>query len=99
MARAFARLLVLAALVLSASAAVAERQLRIGVPPPPPRVEVIGVPPSPGHFWVAGHWRWDGHRHVWVGGHWMASRRESGRGSATTGRIAAANGSSTPAAG
>jgi hypothetical protein len=57
------------------SAARADRlTLRIGVPPPPPRVEVIGAPPSAAHFWVAGHWRWDGHRHVWAGGRWLASR-------------------------
>jgi hypothetical protein len=39
--------------------------------PPPPQVEVIPPLPSPNHFWIPGHWRWDPmvQRHVWMGGH------------------------------
>jgi hypothetical protein len=44
------------------------------VAPPAPQVEVIGVPPVPGHTWIAGYWGWVGGRHVWVGGHWDAPR-------------------------
>jgi hypothetical protein len=36
------------------------------VAPPAPRVEVIGVAPSPGYVWVAGYWSWVGGRHEWV---------------------------------
>lgn len=65
--------------VLSMSA-VAEAQvgIRFGVPgvrvhmaPPPVRVEVQPVRPSPGHHWIAGHWAWRGNQHVWIGGHWV----------------------------
>jgi hypothetical protein len=44
------------------------------VAPPPPRVEVIGVAPSPDYVWVGGYWNWVGGRHEWVGGHWVAGR-------------------------
>ncbi|HTS02893.1 MAG TPA: YXWGXW repeat-containing protein, partial [Thermoanaerobaculia bacterium] len=75
MPRAFARLLVVVALALSASTAVADSfTLRIGVAPPPPRIEHIPPAPSPGHFWVNGYWRWNGHAHAWVGGHWVKAR-------------------------
>ena len=40
------------------------------VAPPPPRVEVIGKPPSPGYVWMDGYWNWVGGRHEWVPGHW-----------------------------
>jgi len=41
-------------------------------PPPPDRVEVIGVAPWPGAFWVRGGWRWHEHegRWGWERGHW-----------------------------
>jgi hypothetical protein len=42
------------------------------VAPPPPRVEVIGVAPSPAYVWIGGYWGWVGGRHVWVDGHWAA---------------------------
>lgn len=45
------------------------------VAPPPPRVEVIGVAPSPGLIWVGGYWNWVGGSHVWVAGHWEAPPR------------------------
>ena len=38
--------------------------------PPPRKVEVIGVAPSPSHVWVAGHWDWQGGNYHWVPGHW-----------------------------
>jgi hypothetical protein len=45
------------------------------VAPPPPRVEVIGVAPSPGYVWINGYWDWVGGRHEWVGGHWAVGER------------------------
>jgi hypothetical protein len=44
------------------------------VAPPAPRIEVVGVAPSPGYVWVGGYWNWVGGRHEWVGGHWVAGR-------------------------
>ena len=38
--------------------------------PPPLRVEVISVAPSPSHVWIAGHWGWQGGDYQWVPGHW-----------------------------
>ncbi len=75
MPRVLARLLVVAALALPGSAALADSfTLRVGVAPPAPRVEVMTVAPSPGHFWANGYWWWNGHEHVWVGGHWVKAR-------------------------
>src|SRR5579872_3704261 len=48
--------------------------LRINVAPPPARVEVIPPAPSPEHYWIAGHWQYEGNQHVWVAGHWEAPR-------------------------
>jgi hypothetical protein len=42
--------------------------------PPPPRVEVVGVAPAPGYFWIGGFWGWEGGRHVWHEGRWEAPR-------------------------
>ena len=47
--------------------------VNIGVPPPPPRVEVV-PPPRVGYVWAPGYWRWEGRRHVWVGGRWVRAR-------------------------
>lgn len=44
------------------------------VAPPPPRVEVYDVPPTPGFVWIGGYWNWVGDRHEWVAGHWQAPR-------------------------
>ena len=46
----------------------------VAVAPPAPRVEVVGVAPAPGYFWVGGYWGWSGNRHVWVPGRWAAPR-------------------------
>lgn len=46
----------------------------VPVAPPPPQVEVIGVPPQPGFVWFGGYWNWVGGRHVWVNGHWAEGR-------------------------
>ena len=47
----------------------------VWVAPPSPRVEVIGVAPGPGHFWIGGYWTWRGSHHEWVPGRWQAPRR------------------------
>jgi hypothetical protein len=44
------------------------------IAPPPPRVEVVGVAPTPGYVWLAGYWNWVGDRHEWVAGHWAPPR-------------------------
>jgi hypothetical protein len=46
----------------------------VGVAPPPPREEYIGVAPAVGYVWLGGYWGWTGRNHVWVGGHWAAPR-------------------------
>jgi hypothetical protein len=38
--------------------------------PPPLIVENRPPPPTFRHEWVAGHWRWNGHRYVWARGHY-----------------------------
>ena len=47
----------------------------VAVAPPPPRVEVIGVPPVAGYIWINGYWDWDNGQHVWRPGQWEAPRR------------------------
>ena len=46
----------------------------VAVAPPPPQVEVIGVAPAPGYFWIGGYWGWAAGRHEWIPGHWEAPR-------------------------
>ncbi len=46
----------------------------VTVAPPAVRVEVVGRPPSPSHFWIPGYWSWRERGHVWVGGRWEHSR-------------------------
>ncbi len=48
--------------------------VEVMVAPPAPHVEVVGVAPGPGYFWIAGFWNWAGSRHVWVPGRWEAHR-------------------------
>ena len=45
------------------------------VAPPAVQVEVQGIAPAPGYFWVAGYWGWFGNRHEWVPGRWEAPRQ------------------------
>ena len=74
----FATLAALTALSLSACVVVpAGRRYEADVvvmAPPAPQVEVIGVAPGPGWFWIGGYWNWVGGRHVWTGGRWEAQR-------------------------
>lgn len=48
--------------------------LRIGVPPPPPRV-FVQPQFCRGYVWAPGYWRWNGRRHVWVDGAYLRERR------------------------
>jgi hypothetical protein len=48
--------------------------LRIGTPPPPPRV-IVAPAPRRGYVWAPGYWNWQGRRHVWQEGHWERERR------------------------
>lgn len=52
----------------------AQDYVDVEVAPPPVRVEVIPVRPSPRHLWVHGYWNWDGNRHSWVPGHYVLVR-------------------------
>jgi hypothetical protein len=49
-------------------------QITVRTAPPPERVETVSAPPSTQHFWVKGHWQYDGERYVWVPGHWETRR-------------------------
>jgi hypothetical protein len=49
-------------------------EIDASIAPPPPRVEIVTVAPSPHHFWIGGYWRWTGGGHVWQPGHWEARR-------------------------
>ena len=46
----------------------------VTVAPPPPQVDVIGVPPQPGFVWIGGYWNWAGGQHIWVPGRWVEPR-------------------------
>jgi hypothetical protein len=46
----------------------------VGLAPPPPQSERIGIAPAPGWFWISGYWTWQLGRHVWIGGRWEAPR-------------------------
>ena len=48
--------------------------LRIGTPPPPPRV-VVQPRARRGYVWAPGYWKWNGRRHVWVDGGYIRERR------------------------
>lgn len=48
-----------------------------GGAPPALQQEVVGRPPSANHFWVGGHWRWDGGRYAWSPGYWEVRRNAS----------------------
>jgi hypothetical protein len=42
----------------------------VTVRPPHAIVETRGPSPGPGHVWIAGYHRWDGHAYVWAPGRW-----------------------------
>lgn len=48
-------------------------EVRVGVRPPPMRVEHVPGPRN-GYLWSHGYWGWRGGAHVWIDGHWEAER-------------------------
>jgi hypothetical protein len=61
--------LALAALTgLGGGAALAQAYPPGYAPVPPPRQEVIPVPPDARYVWAPGHWVWNGRGYVWVRG-------------------------------
>ncbi|HZP49348.1 MAG TPA: YXWGXW repeat-containing protein [Vicinamibacterales bacterium] len=44
--------------------------VRIGQPPPAPRVYRVPPPPGPDYVWVEGYWYPQGRRYVWHDGYW-----------------------------
>jgi hypothetical protein len=67
-------LAVLSAL-LGVSAEIARAaEIIVHTPPPMVRAETIPVAPSPSHYWIPGHWAWEGGRYAWTGGHWTEAR-------------------------
>ncbi len=76
--------ILLVAVVLGVSTAIAQAQIaaRVELPvpslsvhitagrPPAPRYEVRGASPGPGYIWVGGFWASDGGHWTWVRGHW-----------------------------
>jgi hypothetical protein len=63
-----------APLLTTGAAHAANFDIRIGTPPPPPRV--VAVPAArPGYVYSPGYWRWAGQRHVWVDGGYIRERR------------------------
>ncbi len=50
----------------------------VRTPPPPARVEVVPVAPSPRHVWVPGHYVRRGRDYIWVNGFYTTNRRRYG---------------------
>jgi hypothetical protein len=75
----FAKLALVAAIAAPATGCVVRAHGRVRVPivvveappPPPPRHTIVV---RPGHIWIDGHHRWDGHRYVWVEGRYERER-------------------------
>jgi len=65
-------LTILAAFILGMASGYAATKPRIA--PPPLRVEVIVLRPSPHHVWVGGYWKWAGLNYVWVEGRWVKAK-------------------------
>ncbi len=49
-------------------------EAEVGVAPPAPQAEVIGVAPYPGYVWIGGYWGWSYGRYAWVPGRWSPGR-------------------------
>ena len=65
--------LIAAPLFVAQAAHAQSFDLRIGTPPPPPRV-IVAPRPRPGYVWAPGYWNWNGRRHVWVDGRYYRNR-------------------------
>ena len=44
--------------------------IRVGVPPPALRQEIVIVRPGPDYVWIPGFWEWRHRDYAWVGGRW-----------------------------
>jgi hypothetical protein len=47
---------------------------RVGIAPPVARIEVRPMQPTRNHFWMEGHWGWNGASHIWTPGRWEVQR-------------------------
>ena len=65
---------IVAVVVLSLSSLGCAGEVVVRTAPPADRVEVVTAAPSPQHFWIRGHWQWNGHQHVWEPGRWEIRR-------------------------
>jgi len=64
----------IAASILLSSLSGCTGALVVRTAPPPERMETVSVAPSTDHFWVRGHWMWNGNQYVWVTGRWEVRR-------------------------
>jgi WXXGXW repeat (2 copies) len=71
---------VLAGLLFSCACGPPPGAIFAPVPPPPPRVEVMGVIPGPGYIWIGGHWGWFEGRYTWSAGRWERRPRAEAAG-------------------
>src|SRR5450631_4165541 len=71
-----AHLLLLAAILVAASACVAPRgRVYVRVGPPTPIVEARLVAPGPDYIWTPGYHAWNGAVYAWVPGRWTLPPR------------------------
>ncbi len=59
--------------VPTAASAQAYISVQIGMPPPPPRYEVVPAA-RPGWVWAPGHYEWLHDNYIWRRGHWVQAR-------------------------
>ena len=62
--------IILASLLFAASIAGCAAELYTDTEPPPLRVEIRPLQPTPEAIWIDGHWAWRAHQYVWIDGHW-----------------------------
>lgn len=60
--------------VVSLSALGCHSEVVVRTAPPPERAEAETRAPSAQHFWIRGHWQWDGRAYVWTPGRWEVRR-------------------------
>ena len=65
---------IVASAVVSLAAVGCSAQVIVRAAPPAERPETVTAAPSAQHFWVRGHWHWDGNRYNWIAGHWETRR-------------------------
>ncbi|APR79876.1 lipoprotein, putative [Minicystis rosea] len=65
---------IVASVVVSLSTTGCSSQVVVRSAPPAERQEAVAAAPSAQHFWVRGHWHWDGARYDWIAGRWETRR-------------------------